>query len=647
MTTCRNEAGETGEGVGQGGSAGGMVGRGAALAAAAARFPVTPAATRTGTDVVLAALLLAGLASTRTATAQTPDASSTTVPDLAAVAGFEGSSLAPVVDRFSADWGALQRKWADLPYTPARQRRMGDFLTGWADALAALSVAPDDVEASIDHTLLSAEIRYRQELLAREGRLLDEVAPLLPFAGEIIELLEIRHAGTDVDGEEMAAALAGLAVAVGEADAALRSRAAAGGAGLGGGGQPTPTPIAGLRAVRVLQSYRNSLGSWYRHYAGYDPLFTWWASQPFEEADGALGRYLSTLRVRVVGWPEGGEEPIVGDPIGADGMAADLAREMMPYTPAELIALANEEFAWCEEEMLKASRELGFGEDWKAALEHVKTLHAEPGGQPRVVMMLAHEAIDFIEERGLVTVPPLANEVWRLEMMSPARQRVSPFFLGGEVIRVSFPTDEMTHDEKRMSMRGNNTHFSRATVHHELIPGHHLQGFMTDRYNSHRYLFGTPFWTEGWALYWEMLLWDLGFPSTPEDRVGMLFWRMHRAARIIFSLSFHLEEMTPDEAIAFLVDRVGHEPANATAEVRRSFNGSYSPLYQAAYMLGGLQIRSLHRELVGGGRMTDREFHDTILQGGSMPIEMVRARLLGEAPRRDFRASWRFYGDPM
>ena len=570
-----------------------------------------------------------------------------TVPDLSAVAAFEGSGLAPVVDRFSADWGALQRKWADLPYSPARQRRMADFLAEWAEALDALPVAEDDLEGSIDHVLLSAEIRYRRELLGREGRLLEEVAPLLPFGGEIVELLEIRHRGGEVDGEKMAAALAGLAVAVGEAEAALRSRAAAGGAGLGGAGQPTPTPIAGLRAARVLQSYRSSLGSWYRHYAGYDPLFTWWAKQPFEAADGALARYLGTLRARVVGWPEGGEEPIVGDPIGADGMAADLAREMIPYTPAELIALANEEFAWCEAEMLKASRDLGFGDDWRAALEHVKTLHAEPGGQPEIVMMLAQEAIDFVEERGLLTVPPLAKEVWRLEMMSAARQRVSPFFLGGEVIRVSFPTDEMTHEEKRMSMRGNNVHFSRATVHHELIPGHHLQGFMTDRYNSHRDLFGTPFWTEGWALYWEMLLWDLGFPSTPEDRVGMLFWRMHRAARIIFSLSFHLEEMTPDEAIAFLVDRVGHEPANATAEVRRSFNGSYSPLYQAAYMLGGLQIRALHRELVAEGAMTDREFHDAILQGGSMPIEMVRARLLGEPPGRGFRAGWRFYGDPM
>ncbi|MFQ5690822.1 MAG: DUF885 family protein [Gemmatimonadota bacterium] len=224
---------------------------------------------------------------------------------------------------------------------------------------------------------------------------------------------------------------------------------------------------------------------------------------------------------------------------------------------------------------------------------------------------------------------------------------MAPFFLGGEVIQVAYPTDEMAYADKLMSMRGNNVHFARATVFHELIPGHHLQGFMTQRYKAYRNAFSTPFWGEGWALYWEMLLYDLGFPRTPEDRVGMLFWRMHRSARIIFSLRFHLGAMTPQEAIDFLVDRVGHERANATAEVRRSFNGSYSPLYQTAYMIGGLQIRALHREFVESGRMTNREFHDAILRGGRMPIEMVRARLTGEAPPRDFVASWRFYGDPL
>ena len=61
--------------------------------------------------------------------------------------------------------------------------------------------------------------------------------------------------------------------------------------------------------------------------------------------------------------------------------------------------------------------------------------------------------------------------------------------------------------------------------------------------------------------------------------------------------------------------------------MRRSFNGTYSPLYQAGYMLGGLELRALHHELVDSGRMTERAFHDAVLQGGAMPIAMVRARL--------------------
>jgi hypothetical protein len=272
----------------------------------------------------------------------------------------------------------------------------------------------------------------------------------------------------------------------------------------------------------------------------------------------------------------------------------------------------------------------------------VKNSYVAPGMQTDAVRDLAREAVTFVTSRNLVTVPPLVDEIWRMEMMSPERQKVNPFFLGGEVIMVSYPTDGMDDADKLMSMRGNNPNFSKATVHHELIPGHHLQGYMNDRYNPHRRLFGTPFWHEGNSLYWEMVLWDMGFPKTPEERVGMLFWRMHRAARIIFSLSFHLGTMTPQQAIDFLVERVGHEPANAAAEVRRSFNGTYSPLYQVGYMMGGLQQRALRRELVASGKMTDRQFHDAILQGGPMPIEMVRARLTHQVLTRDYTAGWRF-----
>jgi uncharacterized protein (DUF885 family) len=233
-----------------------------------------------------------------------------------------------------------------------------------------------------------------------------------------------------------------------------------------------------------------------------------------------------------------------------------------------------------------------------------------------------------------------------MEMMTPEQQRVNPFFTGGDTINVSYPTDSMTFDQRMMSMRGNNPSFSRATVFHELIPGHWLQEYMTARYRPYRQLFSTGFWIEGNAFYWEMVYWDHGFDTTPEERMGALFWRMHRAARIVFTLNFHLGQMTPEQASDVLVTEVGHERENAVAEVRRSFNGSYDPLYQCAYMLGALQFRALHHEMVDSSKMTDRQYHDAILHENMMPVAMLRAIMTNEKLTPDFKASWRFLPQP-
>jgi uncharacterized protein (DUF885 family) len=179
-------------------------------------------------------------------------------------------------------------------------------------------------------------------------------------------------------------------------------------------------------------------------------------------------------------------------------------------------------------------------------------------------------------------------------------------------------------------------------VFHELIPGHNLQGFMNERYKPYRSIFSTPFSVEGWALYWEMLLWDKGFHATPEERIGALFWRMHRCARIIFSLNYQLEKWTPKQCIDFLVDRVGHERFSAESEVRRSFTGGYGPLYQIAYMMGGLQLRALHKEMVESKKMTDKEFHDAFLKENAIPIELFRAMITNQKLSKDFTTQWRF-----
>jgi len=568
-----------------------------------------------------------------------PAQTSTYVPVLAPPTSAAPSELRDVVSRYASDRDALGRRYDD-DYSPERRRVMRDFYSTWLTRLGTIDFDQLTEDGKVDWLLLKGEVTHELALLDREERRLAEVRELLPFADTIFGLEDARRRLEFADPAAAGRTLAWLAARV-SALASPGLRPGSGTTAAAGDSAGRPTRIQAYHAGEILRTLRETLGRWYKFYDGYDPLFTWWAREPYQKADSALDGYARTLR-DLVGWKPGDDEPIVGLPIGRDGLLADLRQEMIPYTPEELIAVARREFAWCQREMRKAARDMGLGDDWRAALERVKRDNVAPGQQTVLVRDLAREAIAYVEQHDLVTVPPLARDMWRMEMLSPEAQKANPFFLGGEEILVSYPTDAMTEEDKLMSMRGNNRHFARATVFHELIPGHELQGFMNERYNPQRQVFYTPFYIEGNAFYWETVLWDLDFTHTPEDRVGALFWRMHRAARIIFSLNFHLGNWTPQQAIDFLVDSVGHERANATAEVRRSFNGDYSPLYQVAYMMGGLQFRALRHELVDGGKMTDRQYHDALLHQGPIPVEMIRAILENRPLTRDFVPSWRF-----
>jgi len=628
------------------------------------------------------ALLACGLSFPATVAAQGPGIPPSTrqtfpadpkasVPSLTQFMGTTSSELSEVITRFAADQQSLQRRY-DAPDSKRQRARMRAFYASWREQLAALDFGKLSQEGKVDYVLLDNHVRYQLDLMGREDRQFAEIVPLLPFADTVLALHESRRDLVSINAQQAAHTLAEVTKQVDSLRALLEpapARSAGDSARAPRAVAPKVSRTAGNRAADRLDQIRNTLGTWYRFSAGFDPLFTWWAANPYQKLDEAMRRYAQAIRQRIVGMQvantapavtaggapgapgapaaaprnaAGANEPIIGDPIGADGLAMDLRHAMIPYTADELIAIAEREYAFNENEAKKAARQMGFGDDWKAAMEKVKNAYVEPGRQPDLIRDLANEAEAFFGKHDWVTIPALAREDWRMEMLSPERQRVSPFFLGGEMILVSYPTNDMTDDEKMMSMRGNNPHFSRATVFHELNPGHHLQGFMSARYNTHRRLFNTPFWNEGMALYWEFFLWDHDFHVRPEDRLGALAWRMHRSARIVFSLSFHLGKMTPEQCIEYLVDKVPFERANSEAEVRRSFNGSYSPIYQAAYMLGGLQLRALYKELVMSGRMKDREFHDALYRGGPMPIAMVRARIAGTPLTRDGAAPWRF-----
>jgi hypothetical protein len=566
------------------------------------------------------------------------------------------SEVRPMIERYSVELRDRERIYP-LEGSAARQAAMEKFYTEQLHLLDEIHFDEISQPGKVDYLLLRDRLLREQKQVIEEGQRDAEIAALIPFQQTIIGFEEARRRMETVDGQKSALALEQL---VKDVAAAKDSMAGAKG-----------NSAVLNRAAQRLEQLRTTMRTWYDFYALYDPKFVWWTEASFKKADDAVEQHAQFLHTtsgvggtlasggrggarggrgggggRRSTAPLGSDEELSGvGPAGREALLEALAAAMIAYSPEQLVTLANREFAWCDKEMLRASNEMGFGNDWKKALEAVKNKYVEPGQMIYLVRDLSREAIDFVEKHDLVTIPALVKQDYWEEAMTPEGQLTAPFFLGGAVIQVSSPASSQTIEQRMETLRGNNIYFARATVFHELVPGHHMQQYMTQRYRTYRSLFSTPFWTEGMAFYWEMLMWDLGFTHTPEQRVGALFWRMHRCARIIFSLSFHLGKMKATECVAFLIDRVGFEKANAEGEVRRSFAGQYAPIYQCAYMLGALEFYALHKELVDSGKMTNRAFHDALYQQGNMPVEMVRLAINGQKVSRDYQASWKFYGD--
>ncbi len=548
-----------------------------------------------------------------------------------------------IMQHYAADFRVLSRYYSPMASgnargpgggeggvgSPEKRERLEKLNNDYLKKLEQLNFKSLPQECKVDYILFKRDLKEKLRQSAEETAEYNKIKQWIPFADKIYALEKIRRRGGQVDAEKVSRELSVITKDIKDLQAKLKD-------------EKNLTAESIYAGSEAIANIKRSLASTHEFYNGYEPMYTWWAPKSYNALDTALAVYASAFKKKGDSFASQDKSGIVGQPVGKAELIRQLSYEMIPYSPEELIDIANKEFAWCDAEMLKASKELGFGDDWKAALEKVKNTFVPAGKQPEAILRLYNESVDFLKKRDLITIPPVAEETWGMLMMTPERQLVNPFFTGGADISISYPTNTMTDEDRLMSMRGNNPHFSRATVQHELIPGHNLQAYMNSRYRTYRN-FNTPFSGEGWALYWELLLWDLKFPQSPEDRIGMLFWHMHRCARIIFSLNYHTGKWTPQQCIDFLVDRVGHERANAEGEVRRSFVGRYAPLYQLAYLTGGRQFYALRKELVDGGKMTNKQYHDAVMHLNSMPVEMVRAILTNQPLTEDFTTKWKFY----
>ena len=547
------------------------------------------------------------------------------------MATAQTSKLADLVSELEADTKALNHTYI-IQESQEYYQRFSSFYELWMKKIAAIDFNALKQQEKVDYILLKNLVNKEVYYLNQEYTAFKEVSDVSKFTNDIFPFINQRRRGKKPNSKELAQLLQDALNSIETDMESSKSK-------------PFKDWQTADKASNVVLSFQKGLEEAYNFYYSYDPDFTWWVKQPYVKLNEKLTVYINFLKNNYLQTSiKDDGSGIIGKPIGENALNESLALEFIPYSPKDLIRTAEEQFVWCKNEMIKASLELGFGEDWKAALKHVKNSYVPPGEQPEAIMDLYVNSVKFIEDRDLISLPDLAKETWGMNMMTPERQKVNPFFTGGRDISISYPTLDMDHDDKMMSMRGNNPNFSFPTVQHELLPGHNLQFFMTSRHKSYRRSFSTPFWVEGWPLYWEINLWNKDFPQSPEQKLGMLFWRIHRCARIIFSLKFHLGEMTPQECITLLIDDVGHEYANAEAEVRRSFTTNYPPLYQLAYMIGGLQFYALKNEMLKKG-WSEKRFHDMVMEEGSMPVELLRSLIQNIPLNKNYKTNWKFSTD--
>jgi uncharacterized protein (DUF885 family) len=159
---------------------------------------------------------------------------------------------------------------------------------------------------------------------------------------------------------------------------------------------------------------------------------------------------------------------------------------------------------------------------------------------------------------------------------------------------------------------------------HEAYPGHHLQLVTSQGLGSEvrRHLW-TPIMVEGWALYSEQLMNEVGYYRTAEQRLFQLVNLLWRAIRVVLDIGLHTRGMTPREAVDYMVEHLPIERRSAEAEVRRYCAW---PTYQLCYAVGRrelLRLRDAYREAAGPD-FDLRQFHDTLLTYGGLPVSLAR-----------------------
>ena len=164
---------------------------------------------------------------------------------------------------------------------------------------------------------------------------------------------------------------------------------------------------------------------------------------------------------------------------------------------------------------------------------------------------------------------------------------------------------------------------------HEAVPGHHLQIALSQE------LAGLPYFrrnitvtafTEGWGLYSEFLGEEMGIYRDPYERFGRYSYEMWRACRLVADTGIHWLGWDIEQARRCFTENSALAPHNIQTELERYISW---PGQALAYKVGELRFRQLRREAEQtlGERFDVRHFHDALLLGGPLPLDVVELRV--------------------
>ncbi len=310
--------------------------------------------------------------------------------------------------------------------------------------------------------------------------------------------------------------------------------------------------------------------------------------------------------------------------------------QQLDYSAQELLNLGWEVFRQTEKEMEAIGKEIDPKRTWP---EIVEKLRQEVPKMEKLLETYQTEVENlkqFLSQNRVVPLPEREN----LKVMeTPLSERATtpyaaylspaPFEENQTGQFWVTPIDENLAAEERERQLAEHAlpHLS-VTVLHESYPGHHLQLVWANRNPSliRKHSHNTPY-CEGWALYCERLMEEVGYLSSPEQRFFRLKDKLWRAARVILDVSLHTGQMGIDEAVAFLVEKVHLAEPSALSEVRRY---TLTPTYPLSYLLGKLEILRLRDEVKekSGEDFDLYDFHFELLARGTIPVKLARKEIL-------------------